>query len=905
MKMKTGLPVLTFFFACLFSIAFLPVSGVATPEKTDKGRTLESYGKLPLYFIENKGQVDSKVRFYVKTPGQTLYFTDEGIVFDLFRKKAEASKDTDANEENKRHRGENKAERLVFSLLFDKANKGVSIAGLEKQEAKVNYLLGSDKAAWKTNIPICKGIFYKEVYKGIDFKVEGKGQAIKYEFIVNPEGNTGDIRLTYHGIEALSTNGEGELLIETAFGELKETKPYIYQEKGGRTTEVHGGFRIQKTTRQNPKGKSSYGFHVAAYDPSYPLIIDPTLVYSTYLGGSSLEEAGGIAIDISGNAYVTGTTQSNPFPTKNAYQKTYAANRDAFITKLSSTGNALTYSTYLGGSSDDYGYGIAVDTSGNAYVSGTTSSNNFPTKSAYQGTYTYDETYNTSVAFITKLSSTGSALSYSTFLGGNDGPDCGAGIAVDSSGNAYVTGETDSSNFPTKSAYQKDHGGNADAFISKLSSAGSALTYSTYLGGSGDDYGYGIALDSDGNAYIGGYTASTNFPTNNAYQKTKALANDAFITKLSSAGDALTYSTFLGGRGGDEIEYDGIAVDASGNAYVAGRTGSNDFPTKNAYQGTYKGAHDAFITKLSSSGDTLSYSTYLGGTGSDYGYGIAIDTSGNAYVTGYTASDDFPTNNPSQSAFAGATDAFITKLSSSGNALTYSTYLGGDSNDYGYGITVDSSGSAYVSGKTKSTDFPTKSAYQGSKAGSDDAFVLKYQGTDSTPTVTTLEVTSISTTTATGNGNITDLGSPNPTAHGVCWNTSGTPTISDNIKNKGAASATGAFTASMTGLAEGTTYYVRAYATNSAGTSYGGQVSFSTYYNTPTITSFTPTSGGTGTSVTITGTNFTRATAVKFGGTAASSFTVDSATQVTAVVGSGATGKVTVTTPGGDGHQFC
>ena len=505
---------LTGFLWCLFFVLYPGIP--AADQNPQKARILDSHGKLPLYFIENKGQVDSKVRFYVKTPGQTLYFTDEGIVFDLFRRKAETSNDIDPNGKDKGRGGANKAERLVFSLLFDKSNKGVSIAGLEKQEAKVNYLLGGDKAAWKTNIPIFKGIFYKEVYNGIDFKVEGKGQAIKYEFIVNPEGNTGDIRLTYNGIVALSTNSEGELLIETAFGELKETRPYIYQEIV-REREVGGGFAIQKPIGGGQERKFSYGFQIASYDPSYPLIIDPTLFFSTYLGGSGDDYGYGIATDTSGNAYVTGSTASTNFPTQNPYQGSLGGggNVDAFITKLSFSGSTLSlaYSTYLGGTAYDEGNGIAIDTSGNAYITGYTLSNDFPTQNPYQDTRS-----NSYDAFITKLSADGNSLSYSTYLGGT-GSDQGYGIAIDTAGNAYVTGSTGSNDFPTQNPYQA-YGTSTDAFVTKLSFSDPtlSLSYSTYLGGTGSDQGYGIAIDTAGNAYVTGSTASDDFPTQNSYQ---------------------------------------------------------------------------------------------------------------------------------------------------------------------------------------------------------------------------------------------------------------------------------------------------------------------------------------------------------------------------------------------------
>jgi hypothetical protein len=725
MKTKFGLCVLTVSFLFLFSVSFVAVSGATAPEKADKETILEAYGKLPLYFIENKGQLDSRVRFYVKTSSQTLYFTDHGIVFDLFRENISAGKRIEGPENACQTTKINK-KRLVFNLGFDNSRRGGLIEGLDRQETGINYFVGNDKSEWMTGIPTYKGIVYKGIYKGIDLKIFGKGKDIEYEFIVNPGANPDDILLTYHGIEGLATNGEGELQIGTAFGELKETRPYIYQDINGKKT-VEGRFEIRSPSGQSQTGKFSYGFQVASYNSSYPLIIDPTLTYSTYLGGSSTDSGTGIAIDSSGNAYVTGQTFSSDFPTQNPYQGTYADDYgDAFIAKLSASGSALMYSTYLGGSGSDYGRGIAVDASGNAYVIGHTASTDFPTQNPYQGANAGSDD-----AFITKLSSSGSTLIYSTYLGGSS-TDWGFGIAVDGSGNAYAIGKTDSSNFPTQNPYQGTNAGAFDAFITKLSSSGSALTYSTYLGGSDYEYGWEIAVDGSENAYVMGGTDSSNFPTQNPYQGTNAGSWDVFITKLSSSGTALTYSTYLGGSSTD-WGY-GMAVDGSGNAYVTGYTASTNFPTQNPYQGTNAGSDDAFITKLSTSGSALMYSTYLGGSNGDYGNGIAVDGSENAYVVGYTTSTDFPTQNPYQGSNAGSWDVFIAKLSASGSALTYSTYLGGSDYDWGHGIAIDGSGNAYVTGYTQSSNFPTQNPYQGTEAGNGDIFVTKLGDMPTTPT---------------------------------------------------------------------------------------------------------------------------------------------------------------------------
>jgi len=743
MKAKLGLNILTAIVLFLFSVWFVVVSEVGASGKSGKENILATYGKLPLNFIENKGQLDSKVRFYVKTFAQTLYFTDEGIVFDLLRSANTAGEGT-KNPAKGHLSPKTKTERLVFNLGFENAAQGILIEGFERQAGEINSFTGNDRIRWKTGIPVYKGVVYKEIYKGIDLKIFGNGSDIEYEFIVNPGGNPDDILLTYDGIDGLRKSDDGELLIATAFGQLKETRPYIYQEITGRTS-VDGSFEIRSPADQSQAGKYSYGFQVAAYDPIYPLIIDPVLSYSTYLGGSNGDDVGkAIAIDTSGSAYVTGYTSSSDFPRNSAYQNNYGGGSyDVFVTKLTSAGTALSYSTYLGGSGADYGTGIAVDTSGNACVVGYTDSTNFPTVSPYQGSLAGTQGWPD--VFVSQLSSTGS-LSYSTYLGGS-GSDFGYGIAVDTSGNAYVTGNTSSPSsgtgtipFPTRngrgSGYREGIDpffGTGDAFVSKINPglAGDAsLVYSTYLGGTGVDFGYGIAVDTSNKAYVTGYTTSTDFPpAGTPYQAGLLGTSDAFVAKIDPGlvgAASLIYTTYLGG--GDIDSAYGIAVDTSGYAYVTGYTISNDFPTSaTAYQKTVGGVQDAFVTKLNQNGSALSYSTYLGGSSADYGTGISLDVGGRACVAGYTSSGNFPTkNNPYQAAFAGWTDGFITKLNPAGNALSYSTYLGGSSSDYVNGIAVDTKfGYAYVSGLTYSTDFPLQNPYQGTNVDGTDAFVTK------------------------------------------------------------------------------------------------------------------------------------------------------------------------------------
>ncbi len=540
-------------------------------------------------------------------------------------------------------------------------------------------------------------------------------------------------------------------------GKIAFEKPVMYQLKSGSP-----GERDQVNGRFTLLAANTVGFALGSYDKSRAVVIDPILAYSTYLGGSAAyhgDKSNSISVDASGHAYVTGITYAADFPvTDGAFQTvngtaglTHGFGSNAFITKLNSTGTALEYSTFLGGTnglawgigsffvSGDAGVGIAVDGSGQAYVTGVATSSDFPvTPGALQ---TVNPDYGLAdgniTAFITKLNSQGNGLVYSTYLGG---PNYGytSGIAIDSSGEAYVTGSAYFTGFPvTSGAFQTANhsvtGYHCNPFVTKLNSQGSALVYSTYLGGSSSDgdYGNGIAVDASGDAYIVGTTSSIDFPVSpGSFQAVNNSqfagipgegGSNAFVTKLNSSGTALEYSTYLGGT---YTEYgDGIAIDGSGHAYVTGIATSEDFPvTPGAFQivSGDKGNHygNAFVTKLNLSGTALDYSTYLGGIGTDYGSAIAVDAHGNAYVTGSAGSQGNPefkykpfpttpgaflTTNPSMA------DAFLTKLNGTGTALAYSTYLGSTVSGaaVGYGIAVDVKGNAYVTGSTGSATFPT------------------------------------------------------------------------------------------------------------------------------------------------------------------------------------------------------
>jgi hypothetical protein len=640
---------------------------------------------VPVFFIANQGQAPAAVRFMAKSPGITAWFLDDGVVL--------------------------RAAGGTVRLGFEGAEKSAALEGQRPLAGRANFLTG-DVDRWRLGVPLFGKIAYRNLYPGIDMVFGGSGRDLKSEFLVAPGADPSRIALRYVSAGEPRIEDDGSLWIPVNGEPFREQAPLVYQERDGRRLLVESRFRLA------PNGALS--FELGAYDRSLPLVIDPVLSYSTLLGGSGLDSATAIAVDSSGSAYVAGFTSSYDFPTTNASQSYNAGSNDVFVTKLNAAGNGLIYSTYIGGSGDDRAYGIAVDASGNAYVTGSTTSQNFPVRYALQSRLLGSRN-----AFVVKLSPAGNLMDYSTYLGGS-GADYGYSIAVDGSGNAYVVGDTTSLNFPA-TGFQKGFHGVQDAFVAKVSADGSHLVYSTYLGGSNTDHGAAIAVDAGGTAYVTGSTYSTDFPTMAPFQSHLAGGEDAFIARLNASGTALIFSTYLGGSNG-VVSYpetgQGIALDGQGNAYVAGVTSSVDFPLLNAMQSSLDGWLDAFVTKVNSSG-ALMYSTYLGGSGVDVGNAVAVDSSGSAYITGYTYSTDLPVVAALQSTIGGDCDAFLAKLSPAGNSLAYLSYLGGNGSDNGAAVALDPTGAVYVAGWTLSTNFPLENAYQTVNAGNFGAFVTK------------------------------------------------------------------------------------------------------------------------------------------------------------------------------------
>jgi len=764
-------------FAALNTYALLSISLTATviPSLAQSVAVSRSsiasapYGKLPISFEANQGQADPSVQFVSHGQGYS-FLLRAGEALLAIQSLKPGYKSVPAKAGMSGQPPTQAQETSLVRLSLVDANPNARAVAEDQQITRTNYFLGNDPTRWRTNLPNYGRVRYHSVYDGIDLVYYGNQHQIEHDFVVGPKADPAKILLSLNGGESPRIDAAtGDLILTAGSGatrsELRLLKPVAYQESGRERRPISSCYKLLAHNR--------IGFSIGRYNHTQPLIIDPVLVYSTYFGGSGFngngDQGNGIAVDSSGNAYVVGTTYSSNFPlTTEPFQAQNAVARaghgsTVFVAKFNAAGTALLYSSYLGGSGSgsggDFGYGIALDPQNNVYVTGTTYSTDFPVTCGAFQTANESTTSGAPTAFVTKLNPSTNALTYSTYLGGTGNHatpgqgDVAEAIAVDAKGNAYLTGYTWSSDFPvTDAAFQtKSLGGGltSNAFVTKLNPGGTALVFSTFLGGGGShgagDYGNAVAINAAEDTFVTGSTASPNFPvTTGAFQMALNGSSNAFVTELNSDGTDEVYSTYLGGTGGDSAR--AIAVDGQGFAYVAGNTSSSDFPLtagvlEDAGSGIskYLGANwsGAFVTKLKTDGTALEYSTYLEGLNTTV-TGLAVDSHGSAYVTGTAAASG-------AGRFAGFQvtpdalqlpayqdgSAFLVKLNPSATVLNYATLLGGSSPDGATAIALDTAGNAYLTGSASSTDFPTTGgAFQVTKnsaaAGVGNAFVSKF-----------------------------------------------------------------------------------------------------------------------------------------------------------------------------------
>jgi hypothetical protein len=669
-------------------------SGVSAARPAQADEFKLSLDRLPLSFEANGGQIRGPAEFLARGKDYRLFIAPGGAVLELA--------------------GPDPASPAVVRMNLEGANPSPKLTGEARQPGVSHYFIGSAPDAWKTNVPHYAKVRASGVYPGVDLAYYGSPQELEFDLTVAPGADPSRIVLALEGARKLAIDEDGDVLADLGSGTVRLRRPNIYQGAGDDRETVAGAFVML--------GADRVGFEIPAYDRARPLVIDPGIVYSTYFGSGGYESISDIAVDPAGCLYAFGWTWSASFPVLNALYPTApgpAGWFDCFVCKLNAAGDTLLFSTYFGGNGRDTASGIAVDADGDIYLAGDTDSSNFPVLGAIQPTFGGSGSIGFGDAFLTKMKSDGSALIYSTYLGGSE-DDLANGVAVDADENAYVTGVTESGGFPTANAFQPTYGGGGlDAFVTKVNPAGSAFVYSTFLGGSETEtsmgFGHGaIAVTSDGAAVVVGFTDSAGFPLANAYQPVNhggagtTPLGDAFVTKFAPSGSSLIFSTYLGGSANDLPST--VAVGADGAVYVAGKTKSSNFPTKDPYQSTYGGGDaDGFVTVFSPDGSALLYSTYFGGTGYDQVNDIAVNDLGNAYIVGGTNDASFPTVDPIQATMSGSGDAYVTVFSADGLSLVFSTFLGGTGGDSANVVALDSDGNIYLGGGA-SAGFPMVNA---------------------------------------------------------------------------------------------------------------------------------------------------------------------------------------------------
>jgi len=681
------------------------------------------WGRLPLYFVANQGQLDARVAYSIQGRDKALYFTPQGVTLALA-----LPQEGGAGFLARFWRG---IDRWTVRLDFLGAN-AVRPRGREQTEAVVSYFKGAP-GQWNAGLPTYSQIVYQDLWAGIDLAYSGTAGRLKYEFVVQPGADPAQIRLAYRGA-AVRLDEAGRLRVQTPVAGFYDDAPVAYQEVDGQRVPVAVAYDLADDTTSGAGKPRPYGFRLGAYDPALPLVIDPALLlYCGFIGGSDDDYANDIALDAAGNAYVTGFTLSGEatFPTAVGPDTTFNGDQDAFVAKVNAGGTGFVYAGYIGGSDRDKGYGVAVDAAGNAYIAGLTESDDFPAATGP------DITPNGGIdGFVAKVNAAGTALVYAGYIGGS-GDDDALDIAVDAAGSAYLAVRTRSLDaFTVVGPDLTWNGGSFDGFVAKVRPDGADFVYAGYIGGSGYDYTQGIAVDAAGNAYVTGYAGSDEqtFPVVVGPDLTVNSSNDAFVAKVLADGTGLVYCGYIGGSEGEQGN--GIAVDAAGSAYVIGDTRSDEttFPDGDGFGAlpgpdrTFGGGnHDAFVAKVLADGSGLAYAGYIGGSVTDQGLDIVVDAAGSAYAAGWTnsAEDTFPVTRGPDTSYNGGWDAFVAQVRADGSEFLYAGYIGGSDDDNGLAVATDGLGSAYVVGYTESGDLPVVGGPDTSYNGGDDAFVAR------------------------------------------------------------------------------------------------------------------------------------------------------------------------------------
>ncbi len=669
-------------------------------------RVLSRIDRAPIYFEQNIGQEPEHVVFTSKTPGYKLSLTQSDAILTFRPQNSNIF---------------NKDNYPQLHLKFNDSNPTAKILGLSKLKSTSSYFHSNNRSDWYQGAPHFLGVKYKDIYPGIDLEYYGNKHNLEYDFVVKPGHDPDVIQMSYNGIDSISLDTSGNAVLHFGEDELIQKKPFVYQLINGQQQVVNAEYVLQNYG----KNKTGVGFKIASWNPEYDLVIDPVLSYSSLVGGDLLDSGGDIAVDTTGSVYIVGqTNRANPLKANSTvYNCNTDCSSDVVVSKFNSDGSELSWTVVLSGSGEEDGLGIIVDTQGNSYVAGWTSSDDFPMINALD-----NDIDGLSDGFLTKISASGTELLFSTYFG-KERSEIITDIDRDAQGDIYISGRTSSQNSAEITTSNDPHIIETDGFITKFNENGSIQYFTKYIGGSRYDSIDAIAVDLSGSIFATGTTDSVDFPLVSPLYDTLKGVGDAFITKLNPAGEALIFSSYFGGSNAESGR--NLKLDDQGNPVIVGITTSSDLPTKNALDADANGPltdWDSFVSKFSGDGSELLFSTYLGGNGGDYVSGLSLDSDNNIYVSGYTLSDNFPLLEPLFSQINGRSDLFISKLNPNASALLYSSYFGGSNEESFSDIVVDNNGGLYLTGLTYSSDFPVTNSVnftQNSTGGNGDIFVSK------------------------------------------------------------------------------------------------------------------------------------------------------------------------------------